>query len=183
MAGLYRDRMSSTPSGGGAGASSTRSSPSMATWTLISCCLKGLEPSIGTGENRGVGVERAAMSALGEICVRTVRSGPRLGFQRRRGRSQCRRGHHRPTTVRIVGDRPQERSREAVGGIRFRRGRGRCGRCGRSCPGPFSRGRARVELGRGRLGPWHARPCPPFAAARERHDEIGPAVLQHGLVS
>jgi hypothetical protein len=35
-------------------------------------------------------------------------------------------------TVRMIGNRPQAGRREAVGGIGFQRGRGRCGRCGRS---------------------------------------------------
>ena len=72
------------------------------------------------------------------ICVRTVRSGLGVGFQRvgADGRSAALAAIVRPT-VRIVGYRPRGRNREAVGGIGFRRGRGRCGRCGRSRPGAF----------------------------------------------
>jgi hypothetical protein len=40
-------------------------------------------------------------------------------------------------TVRIVGYRPQRLCREAVGGIGFWHGRGRCGRFGRLGPGVF----------------------------------------------
>ena len=38
-------------------------------------------------------------------------------------------------TVRIAGYRPHGLSREAIGRIGFRHGRGRCGRCGRLRPG------------------------------------------------
>jgi hypothetical protein len=43
-------------------------------------------------------------------------------------------------TVRVVGYRPQRLCREAVGGIGFWHGRGRCGRCGRLRPGVVWRG-------------------------------------------
>jgi hypothetical protein len=74
------------------------------------------------------------------ICVRTVCSGLGVGFQRvgADGQSAALAAIVRPT-VRIVGYRPRGRNREAVGGIGFRRG---CGRCGRSRPGVFWRGMA-----------------------------------------
>jgi hypothetical protein len=42
-----------------------------------------------------------------------------------------------------ISDRPHACRREPVGGIRFRCGHGRCGRCGRSHPAVFWRGMAR----------------------------------------
>ena len=74
----------------------------------------------------------------GAICVRIVRNGPGIGFQGvgADGRSVAIGG-----TVRIVDYRPQGPSREAVGPIGFRRGSGRCGRCGRLRPRLFWRGR------------------------------------------
>ena len=79
----------------------------------------------------------------GAICVRTVRSGPGIVFQ---GVGADGRSVAIAATVRIAGYRPHGLSREAVGRIGFRRGRGRCGRLR---PRLFWRGRQADGTGPG----------------------------------
>ena len=97
---------------------------------------------------------RSWLSRLsGEICVRTVRAAPTVGFQRVGADGWI--GSSR-STVRMLGYRPQRRSREPIGGIASWRRRGLRGRCGRSHTIAFWRSVADRGDGRASLRRFHS---------------------------